>query len=791
MSHPTSTVGGVRHPLEPTRGHDAVRATEALKAAMLDAALDCIVTIDCDGRITEFNRAAEQTFGYTRLDVLGRELAEVIIPPSLREAHRRGLARYLATGDAHVLGRRIEMTAIRADGSEFLAELAITRLPLDGPPAFMGCLRDITRQRHAEEALHRSESYLAQGQRRSQTGVWVWDPFTDHHFASAEAYRLFGFTVDETAATSRQHFPLRVHPDDRQRFEDAIARARRELTDFEASYRVVQPDGDVRHMHAIGHPVLHETGKVREFIGTVVDVTEQRRAEETRARQVREAALRAEISAVLTRADTLRALLQGCTDALVRRLGVALARIWTLRKGSSVLELEASSGLYTHVDGAHGRVAVGELKIGLIAQERRPHLTNDVQNDPRISDKAWAAREGMVAFAGYPLIVEERVTGVVAMFSRSPLAPDTIETLELIADSIAQGIERKRADDELRRSEAYLAEGQRLSHTGSWAWNPATGALFWSKEMYRIYGFDPDEGPPPYDVLLTRVHPADSPAANRTAEESVRDLREFDMGYRVRRPDGSVTHIRTVGHPVLDRDGKLVEFIGTVVDVTERKKSERRLRRAIRARYQAVLAERMRLARDMHDGLLQDVTGIALQLRAVLPHVRATPNAAAETLDRILELADRTSREAREAVAGIRSGGRSDDFAAALESAARQAAAGAPVVCSLVVTGRPRSVRRNVEDAVVRLVREAVTNVVKHADARTVTLLLAFRARRFRVSVTDDGKGFSIPPDHGAPAGHFGLIGMRERADGVGASLSVRSAPGQGTTVVVEAPYRQ
>jgi PAS domain S-box-containing protein len=639
------------------------------------------------------------------------------------------------------------------------------------------------------EALRGSESYLAQGQRLNQTGIWIWDPFTDHHFASAQAYRLFGFTADETTAITLQDFPLRIHADDRGAFENAIARARRELTDFEVSYRVVQPDGDVRHMHAIGHPVLESTGNVREFIGTVVDVTERRRAEEAQARQLREAGLRAEISAVLTRADTLRAILQGCADALVRRLGVAFARIWTLRPGSTVLELEASAGLYTNLDGRHARVAVGDLKIGLIAEERRPHLTNDVQNDPRVSDKAWAAREGMVAFAGYPLIVEGRVTGVMAMFSRTSLVPDTLETLGSIADSIAQGIERKRAADELRRSEAYLAEGQRLSRTGSWAWTPSTGALFWSKEMYRIYGFDPAGGPPPYDVLLTRVHPADLPAANRTAEESVRDLKEFDMGYRVVHLDGSITHIRTVGHPILDAKGELVEFIGTVVDVTEQKRAERRLRRAIRARYRAVLGERMRLARDMHDGLLQDVTGIALQLRAALPRLRTAPNDALATLQGILELAERTSREAREAVVGMRSTANADDLAAAVEYAARQAAAQAPLVCSLTVTGRPRAVRSSAQRAITQLVREAVTNVVKHADANRVLVLIAFRRHLCRVSVSDDGRGFSVGTGLAAD-GHFGLVGMRERADEIGGSFAIRSTPGKGTTVVIEVPFR-
>jgi PAS domain S-box-containing protein len=634
------------------------------------------------------------------------------------------------------------------------------------------------------------QALLAQGQRIANAGVWVWNPFTDHHVASAEAYRLFGFSADEATTATLQDFPLRIHPDDRGRFDDVIARARRELADFDASYRVIHPDGAVRHMHAIGHPIVDASGHVREFIGTVVDVTERRRAEEAHARQMREAALRAEISSVLARGETLRGMLQGCTEALVRQLGVAFARIWTLKRGGTMLELEASAGLYTHLDGPHGRVAVGDLKIGLIAQERRPHLTNDVLNDPRVSDKAWAEREGMVSFAGYPLVVEDRVVGVMAMFSRSALASETLETLGSIADAVAQGIERKRSDDELRRSEAYLAEGQRLSHTGSWAWNPATGELFWSKEMYRIYGFDPRDGPPPYDALLPRLHPADLPAANQTAEAAVRDRKGFDMGYRVVHPDGTVAHIRTVGHPVLDASGKLVEFIGTVVDVTERKKAERRLRRATRARFRAVLEERTRLARDMHDGLLQDVTGIALQLRAVLPHVETSPNAARATLQRILELAERTSREARQAVVGMRSVA-SDDFAGAVEHAARHAAAHAPVACALTVTGRSRRVRTKVRETVVKLVREAVTNAVKHADARSISILLAFRGRGLRVSVTDDGKGFDVAASSYAALGHFGLVGMRERADAVGASLDLRSMPGRGTVVTMDVPYRR
>lgn len=155
---------GVAHNItEQKSAEAAMRESEARKAAILDSALDCIVTMDHRGRITEFNPAAERTFGYRRHEVVGKQLADVIIPPSLRDQHRRGLARYLATGEARVMGRRVELTALHADGTEFPVELAITRIPLDGPPSFTGYLRDITERKRSEEALRSSEQ-VARGQ---------------------------------------------------------------------------------------------------------------------------------------------------------------------------------------------------------------------------------------------------------------------------------------------------------------------------------------------------------------------------------------------------------------------------------------------------------------------------------------------------------------------------------------------------------------------------------------------------------------------------------------------------
>jgi len=165
------------------------------------------------------------------------------------------------------------------------------------------------------------------------------------------------------------------------------------------------------------------------------------------------ALLRAEVGAALAHPGTLQEMLPPCAEAMVRHLRGAFARIWVLPPDTQVLELRASAGRYTHLDGEHARIPLGHLKIGQIAQQGTPLLTNDVTNDPRIQDKQWALREGLVAFTGYPLLADGHVVGVMAMFARHRLEEDTLEALASVADAMAQGIARKYAEERLRQSE--------------------------------------------------------------------------------------------------------------------------------------------------------------------------------------------------------------------------------------------------------------------------------------------------------------------------------------------------
>ena len=191
------------------------------------------------------------------------------------------------------------------------------------------------------------------------------------------------------------------------------------------------------------------------FTAYLRNLTERKQRDAVLAERIALSALKADVAHILTGSDRPREILQPCCEAMLRHLDAAFVRIWTLNGQEQVLELQASAGMYTHIDGPHSRVPVGQFKIGKIAQDRQPHLTNQVIGDPRVGNQEWARREGMVAFAGYPLVVGDRLVGVLATFARHPFAQTTLDSLAVVADGIAVGIERIEA--QLGRTEATAA----------------------------------------------------------------------------------------------------------------------------------------------------------------------------------------------------------------------------------------------------------------------------------------------------------------------------------------------
>ncbi len=309
------------------------------------------------------------------------------------------------------------------------------------------------------------------------------------------------------------------------------------------------------------------------------EVTAEKELRASLDERTRALALSADVGRALTSGATLRGMLQGCAEAMVRHFGAAFARIWTLNEAGDVLELEASAGMYTHIDGGHSRVPVGMFKIGLIAAERTPHLTNQVVGDPRVGDQEWAKREGMVAFAGYPLLVEDRLVGVAAMFAREPLSPAVLDSLKTVADEIALGILRKRIEEELASSREWFSTT--LSSVGDAVIaTDRTGAvLFMNPVAAEMTGYVPDEA---RGRLLTDIFPIVNERTGQPVENPVeRVLREGQIVGLANHTvlvarDGVRRPIEDSAAPIRDERGELTGVVLVFHDVTDRRQAERR-----------------------------------------------------------------------------------------------------------------------------------------------------------------------------------------------------------------------
>jgi len=236
-----------------------------------------------------------------------------------------------------------------------------------------------------------------------------------------------------------------------------------------------------------------------------------------------------------------------------------------------------------------------------------------------------------------------------------------------------------------------------------------------------------------------------------------------------------------------------VEYAGVVMDVTDRLRTERALQRSrernIHMRFAVRLAERNRIAREMHDTLLQGFTGVALQLVAVAHRLEHQTSEGARELHSVIALAQQTLEDARRAIWDMRAPPSTDSLATRVRTAARDVTRTSGVEVRLKTQGEPRELGSTIDSVVLRVTREAVANVVKHADVREVRLTLRYGRRALRLTVADRGRGFVVDPNLSAYSGHLGLLGMRERASEVGGRLAVRAAPGRGTRVALNVPY--
>ncbi len=390
-------------------------------------------------------------------------------------------------------------------------------------------------------------------------------------FMNPAAEKLTGFTLAEVSEKPLHDYVHRLYPNGKHYpiEECPIDRVFPQNNQEQGEELFVHKDGSFYPVSFTASPI-REDGKTVGTIIEVRDITQEKRDREILLERERLARLTSEVSLALVQSVSLPEILRSCCESVVKYLDAAFARVWTFDKAENVLKLQASAGLYTHLDGEHSRIPVGKYKIGQIAAECKPHLTNEVIGDKQVSDQKWAKREKMTAFAGYPLIIENRLVGVIGMFSRSVLSQTELDALASIANVIALGIERKQSDEILKSSEEQYRALVEVSPQIVWTAR-GDGFITFCNQFWLDYtGFSVEETQGTGWVnAIQPEHRERVGQAWQSASET--GSWEIEIPFR-RATDGEYRWHLARGLAIHDRAGEIVRWVGVAVDIHERQR---------------------------------------------------------------------------------------------------------------------------------------------------------------------------------------------------------------------------
>jgi PAS domain S-box-containing protein len=516
-----------------------------------------------------------------------------------------------------------------------------------------------------EEALRRSESFLADGQRISHTGSWGWNLSTGKVVWSEEQFRMLGFDAD--VEPSVELFFERVHPEDSARVRHILDESTTQRREYTMEYRVVLPDGSMKHFKSIGRPVLKKSGEIDEYVGISVDITEHKRAAD--ALRASEQVARGQVEAlaqslnVLATAPEPETFVGQMLSTLGRLLNAKTVALWLFDESMNSLSLRlmADDGKPAAPDPNHPWMANPlSWKKNSIVQEllftAAPVVCEDVDNDPRVKGewRDYLRKKGTKKLLAVPILIGGRVRGIIGVrhSDRAAYRPEEIELTQALANQVMLAIQLNE----------FAEQGQRA----------------------------------------------------------------------------------------------------------------------------AVLEERNRMARDIHDTLAQGFTGVIVQLEAAEDAIsRGWRKEADEHLQRVGELARRSLSEARRSVHALRPQALQEhNFWDALQGIIKSVTVGTPLLATFEAKGKIPDLPAPWQENLLHIGQEALTNTLKYARAQNFRARLSCNGEGVRLELGDDGQGFKVKDRHDG----VGLIGMRERVEQMGGEFEITSSRGKGTKITVVLP---
>ena len=556
------------------RTEEALRKSERQFRLLVETIPALVWRSTPEGDLDYLNRRAVEYLGHTAESLAGGRWLE-LVHPDHRDATLQRWMHSATTGTAY----EDEYQLRRADDQyRWIQSVGEPFRDTEGRIAnWYGVVLDIDDRKRAEEALQARELDARSLLDNMPGFLGRHSPDGTPEIVNRPFLQYQGRAVEEIGQWRTSDV---VHRDDLAQVTEGLASGISGGQPWDLEFRLRRFDGAYRWFQARWAPVRDGEGRILHWNVLTTDIDDRKLAEDALARH---AGVRAEVSVAFSKPTPLGEILRGCTEAIVRHLDAAFARIWMLNQDESILELQASSGMYTRLDGSYSRISVGDLKVGLIAREKSAHFTNDVPNDLRVKDKSWAQRNGMVAFAGHPLVVEDRLIGVIALFARQPLPESIPDTLASVADTIAQGIERRRAEDSLRsaldevqQSEAKLRQVFDTIPALAWCNMPDGTNEFLNQGWHEYTGLSHEQSHG--WGWQQAFHPDDLPPLMKKWTKMLVSGEPDEVEARLRRSDGVYRWFLIRAQPFRDESGNILRWYGTSTDIDDLKQTEGALR---------------------------------------------------------------------------------------------------------------------------------------------------------------------------------------------------------------------
>jgi PAS domain S-box-containing protein len=762
-----------------------------------------------DGKGTFINRAWTEYLGLSVEEILGLDWP--------RTVHPDDVDRYLAAWRLSLAsGQPLEQEVRyrRADGEYrwFLSRALPVRNKRGEIVEWYGIAADIEDRKGAQEAerrreselreliekLRRSEADLREAQRLTRTCSWRHDVLSDKVTVSPEGFLMYGIEPEDDASSADFYF-RRMHPKDRPEFEQAYAAALLRKTDFEADVRIVLPDGTIKNIRSIGHPILDERGDVVEFVGAAIDVTEHHRAAQALRRSEAYLAEAQKLTKTGSWARDPRAdLILYCSDEIYRIFGVnpadGIPSTETLMQrvhpdDRTRIRARIEEGVRDKVEHSFEyRIMLPDGNVKYLHHLRKP-VINDAGE--------------VVEVLGTTMDITERKQAEEAKKAAEELASSHVEVMMRSLDVLAKEPAPEKYIAEILRT---IAQHLRAHRVMLWLREQNDDSLRLHTVILNDKPIVTDETDHPFVrtssswkqiPFLTGMLATKSTAVCENVEDDSRLTSEWRKYLTSRKTK------RLVSVPMF-LAGEFRGFIsihhseaGTYrPDEIELAQSlAQHVMMAVRGqqvaeqeRQAAILKERARLARDVHDTLAQGFTGVILQMEAAEEALfDENPDAAVQRVRRAREIARESLGEARRSVHALRPQALDKSgFAEALQSMLKNTTVGTSLRTSFCSEGEPMVLPANVEETLLRIGQEALSNALKHAHPTEFHIRLCFKSDAVRLEFFDNGKGFVV----GQTNGGVGLLGMKERAEQIGATLTISSEPGKGTKVIAVSPNK-